>query len=141
MAIFFHDEKIKSNLKGKRDLKSWITKVIEAENHVPGDINIILTTDRHLKKFNKSFLSRDYYTDIITFDYTEDSVVSGDLYISLDRIKENSRLYKEGEEKELRRVIVHGVLHLIGYDDSDERDKKVMQEKENYFLAMLPGID
>ena len=139
MAIFFHDEKIKSNLKRRRDLKAWIRTVLELEERVPGEINIILTSDKVLKEINVKFLSRNYYTDIITFDYTEGKNVSGDLYISMDRIKENAEKYKENEEIELWRVIVHGVLHLTGYRDTDEVEKKIMRNKENFYLELVPS--
>ena len=97
MAILFHDEKIQSNLKRRRDLKSWIRKVLESEGRIPGDINIILTNDKNLQEINVKFLSRNYYTDIITFDYSRDNRINGDLYISLDRIKENAATYEEVE--------------------------------------------
>ena len=137
MAVFFHDEKIQSNLKRRRDLKAWIKKVLELEGRVPGEINIILTNDRNLQEINVRYLMRDSYTDIITFDYSEAGTISGDLYISLDRIKENAEKYEEVEELELWRVIVHGLLHLTGYRDSNKKEKMIIREKENFYLDLI----
>ena len=138
MAILFHDEKIISGLKRKRAIKSWILSVIEAEKKSAGSINIILTNDSYLLEINRIYLSRDYYTDIISFDYSEGNNISGDLFISLERIKENSKSFKQEEETELLRVIIHGILHLIGYSDSDENKKRKMRIMEDKYLNSFP---
>jgi probable rRNA maturation factor len=140
LAVLFHDEKIQSNLKRPGDLKNWISKVLELEGSTPGDINIILTSDKNLRDINVKYLARDYYTDIITFDYSGEDYISGDLYISLDRVRENAKNYKEVEQRELWRVIAHGVLHLLGYGDSDEQEKKIMRDKENFYLDLIPSF-
>ena len=99
-----------------------------------GEINIVLTTDENLRKINKEYLKREYYTDIITFNYTEGQAISGDLFISCDRVRENAGKYGQDQRTELLRVIVHGVLHLIGYDDASQGDKRIMRLKENNYL-------
>ena len=101
-----------------------------------GDINIIFCSDNYILDVNMKYLQHDYFTDIITFDYCEKKVLSGDLFISVDSVRENSVYYGTEFEDELNRVIVHGLLHLIGYDDHSEGDVKVMREKENYYLEM-----
>mgnify|MGYP003398857079 FL=1 len=101
-----------------------------------GDINIIFCSDNYILDVNMKYLQHDYFTDIITFDYCEKKVLSGDLFISVDSVRENSVYYETEFEDELNRVIVHGLLHLIGYDDHSEEDVKVMREKENYYLEM-----
>ena len=101
-----------------------------------GDINIIFCSDNYILVVNMKYLQHDYFTDIITFDYCEKKVLSGDLFISVDSVRENSVYYGTEFEDELNRVIVHGLLHLIGYDDHSEEDVKVMREKENYYLEM-----
>jgi len=109
------------------------------EEKIPGMINIILTNDIHLRKINIDYLDRDYFTDIITFNYSESQVVNGDLFISLERVNENARKFGEEKEIELLRVMIHGVLHLIGYDDAYADDKKQMRNKENKYLASFTG--
>ena len=101
-----------------------------------GDVNIIFCSDNYIPDVNMKYLQHDYFTDIITFDYCEKKVLSGDLFISVDSVRENSVYYGTEFEDELNRVIVHGLLHLIGYDDHSEEDVKVMREKENYYLEM-----
>ena len=99
-----------------------------------GDINIILTDDKDLLKINKEYLKRNYLTDIITFDFSEKKEVIGDLYISIQRIKENADLYKVDFKTELFRVIIHGILHLAGYKDKEKADKERMTEMENQYI-------
>ena len=134
MAIFFHDDGILSNLQGKRLIKTWIKTVLEKEGKLPGQISIVFTTDDALCEINRSFLKREYNTDIITFDYSDGLTISGDLYISLERVNENSKEYGESKRQELLRVIIHGILHLIGYDDTTASDKLRMRDAENKYL-------
>ena len=105
-----------------------------------GDINIMFCSDNYILDVNMKYLQHDYFTDIITFDYCEGKVLSGDLFISVDSVRENSIEFGTDFEEELHRVIVHGVLHLIGYDDHTEADKKLMRQKENYYLQMRSQI-
>lgn len=114
-----------------------IEKLINKENKTPGDISVIFCSDDYLLEINKSHLNHDYYTDIITFNYVENNVISGDLFISIDRIKENADKFVVSFKEELYRVILHGILHLVGYDDKSDDQKKVMREKENYYLEKI----
>lgn len=135
ISIFNAD--VRHEIKGKRKLYSWLKAVIVSEERVPGKLDIILCSDKYLLNINQRFLDHDYYTDIITFDYSEDNVISGELYISFDRVVENAQTYGVGAFEELHRVIVHGVLHLCGYRDKTDSDRRIMRQKENEKLVML----
>ena len=114
--------------------------VAESEICRLGDINIIFCSDPYLLNINIQYLGHDYFTDIITFDYSEKPVVSGDLFISIDSVRENSVFYGTEFQEELHRVIVHGLLHLIGYDDHSDEDIKTMRSKENYYLDLRKSL-
>jgi probable rRNA maturation factor len=115
-------------------LKQWIINVIRAEQFQPGDIAMVFCSDKYLLTVNQNYLSHDYYTDIITFDYSEGIILSGDLLISIDRVKENARLYSVEFSNELDRVILHGILHLMGYNDDNTDNLKAMREREDHYL-------
>lgn len=136
MAIHFYsaEESIKLKLKEKRRIKDWLAFVIKNEKHSVGEINYILCTDEYLLTINKDFLNHDTYTDVITFDYTENKIISGEIYISIERIKENALKYNVETENELNRVMVHGLLHLLGYKDKTKSDKVEITNKENFYL-------
>jgi probable rRNA maturation factor len=136
LAIFFHDEEINSGLNKKQAIKSWFNRVLEIENAKTGRINIILTNDEYLREINRRYLSRNCYTDIITFDYSESRTISGDLFISIDRVKDNAKKYREPFDKELLRVMVHGLLHLMGYSDRDAKEKEKMRTLEDKYLEL-----
>jgi len=129
--------KISSNiLKGKkRKTYNWLKQTIEKEKKTSGNISIILTSKKELLKINKKYLKHSYHTDIVTFNYNENNVISGDLFISLQQIKENSKTYNVTYEQELLRVIIHGVFHLLGYNDKTEKEKIVMRKKEDNALS------
>lgn len=122
--------------KGKRLNNSWLKMVAGSEIRRLGDISIIFCSDNYILDVNMKYLSHDYFTDIITFDYCEGKTLSGDLFISIDSVRENASFYGSEFSDELNRVIVHGLLHLIGYDDHNESDRKIMREKENYYLEI-----
>ena len=134
--FFFFRFTYKNKLANNR----WLKMVAGSEIRKIGDINIIFCSDNYILDVNMKYLQHDYFTDIITFDYCEGKVLSGDLFISVDSVRENSIEFGTDFEEELHRVIVHGVLHLIGYDDHTEEDKKVMRQKENYYLQMRSQI-
>jgi len=119
------------------DLTNWISKVCSSENHEFGDISLIFCSDDYLLDINRTHLDHDYYTDIITFDYTENKIVSGDLFISIDRVRDNATDFNFSFEHELHRVIIHGVLHLCGYKDKSDEEEKLMRTKENNALSMI----
>ena len=126
--------------KGKLLNNKWYKFVAESEVRKLGDINVIFCSDNYLLNINIKYLHHDYFTDIITFDYSEGKTISGDLFISVDSVKENAIFYKTEFEEELNRVLVHGVLHLIGYDDHSEDEIATMRSKENYYLGIRKVI-
>ncbi len=137
MAISFNFVEIKDNLKQKNKLKSWIKSIVEKEGMKVGDISYIFCSDDYLLEINKTYLQHDYYTDIITFDYNAENKIAGDLFISIDRVRENAEELNQSFEDELHRVIIHGVLHLLGYKDKTEKEEKLMRKKEQECLRDL----
>lgn len=134
--IFHHKEDVSFLPKNKIALRKWIVNSIKHEGKADGDINFIFCSDEYLLELNKSSLNHDYYTDIITFDYCEGQEVSGDLFISIDRVKENAKEMKLTFEEELHRVMIHGVLHLCGYKDKTKKDAETMRSKEDFYLKL-----
>ena len=132
--ISYYTEDIKFVLKGKLLNNRWLKMVVESEIKKLGDLSIIFCSDNYILDVNMRYLQHDYFTDIITFDYCEGNTVSGDLFISIDSVRENALFYGATFEDELDRVMVHGVLHLLGYDDHTPEDTAVMREKENYYV-------
>lgn len=142
--IRFFSEDIAFDLKGKRAISKWLRSVASENGYQIGEMNYIFCSDPYILDINQKFLGHDYYTDIITFDNSEDYLiekgkrgVSADIYISIDTVRSNGQEYGEGFEKELHRVIVHGLLHLIGYDDVTPAKQKKMRAAENRALEML----
>ena len=140
MAIRFHEKEISAGIKNKNLLKKWLKDLILQEHANPGQINIVFTSDSNVLELNKKYLSRDYLTDIIAFDYTENQIVAGDLFISITRVKENSERFDVTFHMELKRVIVHGIMHLLGYGDSNEKEKSLMRQMEDRYLVNSPEI-
>lgn len=134
--ISYFSEDIDFVLKGKTLNNRWLRLVAESEIRRIGQISIIFCSDNYILDINQKYLQHDYFTDIITFDYCEGDRLSGDLFISIDTVRENAIEYGTGFEDELNRVMVHGVLHLIGYDDHSEADLALMRKKENYYLSL-----
>ena len=116
-------------------MKNWIQEVIRLNKHQTGHLSFVFCTDDYLLEVNKKFLNHDYYTDIITFDYSESNTVSGDLIISIDRVKENALTHQCSFNLELNRVIIHGVLHLLGFSDKTDDQISKMRELEGLYLA------
>ena len=134
ISYFFEDTDF--IFKGKALNNRWLKIVAESEIRRLGQISIIFCSDNYILDINQRFLQHDYFTDIITFDYCEDDRLSGDLFISVDSVKENAIEYGTSFNDELNRVMVHGILHLIGYDDHSDEDIKQMRSKENYYLSL-----
>ncbi len=132
IELFYED--IKPLKLKKSALKKYINQLVLKELKASGDINVIFCSDAYLINMNKKYLDHDYYTDIITFNYVENNTISGDLFISYERIKENAELYETEVKKEVIRVVFHGILHLVGYNDKTESERKIMKEKENFYL-------
>lgn len=134
ISYFFEDTDF--IFKGKALNNRWLKIVAESEIRRLGQISIIFCSDNYILDINQRFLQHDYFTDIITFDYCEGDRLSGDLFISVDSVRENAIEYGSSFNDELNRVMVHGILHLIGYDDHTDEDIRQMRSKENYYLAL-----
>ena len=122
-------------------IRDWLSEIILKEGKNPGDLNLIFCNDDYLLEINRNYLKHDYYTDIITFSTSHISaIISGDIYISIDRVKENAKNNNEIFEMELARVLAHGLLHLLGYDDNTNEQVKQMRTKEDIYLFLLPDF-
>ena len=137
MNIQYFNEDVPLPKLKKRKSTNWIKDTIQTEGKRVGDISFIFCSDNYLLEVNKNYLDHDYFTDIITFDYVEGFLISGDIFISVDRVLDNSVEFKTTFENELNRILIHGVLHLLGYKDKDKKDKLLMTEKENIYLKLL----
>ena len=138
--ISYFNEDIDFKFKGKALNNQWLRMVAGSEVRRVGDISIIFCSDNYILDVNMRYLQHDYFTDIITFDYCEGDRLSGDLFISIDSVRENALYYGAEFEDELNRVMVHGLLHLIGYDDHTEEEQKVMRAKEDYYLSLRQSL-
>ena len=135
-AIQFFEEDITYKLKHKIAIRQWITDTIHAEGYKLKELTYIFCTDEYLLQINQQYLDHDTYTDIITFDNSEkEKVIVGDIFISIERIRENAGKFSLTETDELHRVIIHGALHLVGYTDKTSADKKKMTLKEDFYLS------
>ena len=137
MSIKFFSEDLPLPKIKRRLIANWLKEVILFEGKRVGEISFIFCSDEYLLDVNRKYLDHDYYTDVITFDYVEGEMVSGDIFISLDRVSENARNLNLSFLEELDRIMVHGVLHLLGYKDKSRKDKILMTEREDYFLKLL----
>ena len=134
--ILYYYEDIDFVFRNKTLNNRWLKLVAESEIRCIGDISVIFCSDNYILDVNQKYLQHDYFTDIITFDYCEGDRLSGDLFISIDSVRENALEYGTDFSDELNRVMVHGILHLIGYDDHTEEDIAMMRKKENYYLSL-----
>jgi rRNA maturation RNase YbeY len=138
MILFFTETRFQ--LKQKKPIKQWLGEVIKQERKKTGEINIIFHDDNQLLSLNKQYLNHDTLTDIITFDYSERSILHGDICISIERVKENAIKFNYSFEEELRRVMAHGIFHLCGYKDKKNEDKQVMIQKEEEALILFNSL-
>ena len=134
ISYYFQDTDFK--FRDRRKTNEWLKLAAESEIRRIGNISIIFCSDNYVLDINQKYLLHDYFTDIITFDYCEGDRLSGDLFISVDSVRENSVEFGTEFKDELNRVIIHGLLHLVGYDDHTEKDIKLMRSKENYYLSL-----
>ena len=133
--VFYEDTKTLDKTPEFFDL--WFGKICHTEGKLLGDVSVVFCSDTYLLELNKRHLQHDFFTDIITFDYSEGDRVAGDLFVSVDRVYENADAYNVSRETELNRVSVLGILHLLGYKDKTQQEVTVMREKENEALALL----
>lgn len=134
----FFTENVDFDLLRPLKTKKWIKNTSISEGYEIADLNYIFCDDDYLLEINKQYLDHDYFTDIITFDNSEeDNVIEGDIYISVDRVRENAATFQADFETEMRRVLIHGLLHLMGYDDTDEKLKSAMRAKEDQYLLLF----
>lgn len=135
MIQFFFENINKINIED--NLTSWLENLIEQEGKKLGEINYIFCDDEYLLKINQDYLQHDYYTDIITFDYVKGKIISGDIFVSLQRILDNSSALSNTFDNELQRVLAHGLLHLCGYKDKTDEEALLMRSKEDFYLNIL----
>jgi probable rRNA maturation factor len=134
----FFSENVDFDLPRPLKTKKWLKTTSESEGYEINELNYIFCSDEYLLEINKQYLDHDYFTDIITFDNSEeDNKLEGDIYVSIDRVRENAATFHVDFETELRRVLVHGLLHLTGYGDADEEQKSLMRAKENQYLTLF----
>ena len=123
-------------LKNKAASTSWIKKVVQKEGRKMKDLSFVFCNDIDLLDKNSKYLNNNNFTDILTFDYSENNNISGDIYISIERVEENAKTYKVTFQNELDRVMIHGILHLLGYKDKSKKEQKIMREKEDFYLFL-----
>ena len=138
MAIFYYSEDIELPAINQDAVSGWVRKVAETHGKKTGDISYIFCSDEKILEVNRQYLQHDYYTDIITFDYTSGNKISGDLFISLDTVKTNAEKFNTEYNEELHRTIIHGILHLCGINDKGPGEREIVEENENKALAILP---
>jgi len=140
MSILYNAEEVKKPKLRYRIVSIWLKQVVLKFGCITGDLSYIFCSDEYLKAINSKYLNHDFYTDIVTFDYREGNVVSGDMFISVDRVIENAGLFQCNVNDEFLRVIVHGLLHLLSFNDSNDQEKLIMREKENECIFMYKEI-
>ncbi len=138
MAISFYTEDIEMPSVNRKEISNWIKQVAASYGKKTGAICYIFCSDEKILEVNRKYLQHDYYTDIITFDYSENDKISGDLFISLETVKSNSETFHTAYKEELHRTIIHGILHLCGINDKGPGEREIMEENENKALRLLP---
>lgn len=137
MSIRIYYDETEFRLKGWRKAMKIINEVIGKEQKITGDLNLIITNDENLRKINIQFLEHDFNTDVITFNYNEGNVINGEIYISIETVQKNSVNYNVSLKYEVLRVIIHGILHLTGYDDKTEKQRLIMRRMEDMWLSLI----
>lgn len=141
MAIAFYVEDVDLPPINQENIRNWIHQVARGYGKKTGEISYIFCSDAKILDVNRQYLQHDYYTDIITFDYTAGTKISGDIFISLDTVRSNSEAFHTTYKEELHRTIIHGILHLCGINDKGPGEREIMEACENKALAILPHID
>ncbi len=139
MAVRYYTDDTNYNLKQRRIISTWLKEVAHSEGYKLTDVGVIFCSGRRLREMNIEFLQHDYFTDIITFDESDldEGYIAGELYIDVDTVSDNAKIYDSSPLREMHRVIVHGVLHLCGQGDKSEQDAKDMRTKEDHYLSLL----
>ena len=132
----FHAADLDFELENQKEVTEWLKKSIINEGFDPGEITFVFTSDASLLEMNQKYLNHDTYTDVIGFDYSEDKTISGEIYISIERVRDNALKYSVDSREELHRVMIHGLLHFCGYTDNGADDKAVMKDREDYCLSL-----
>jgi len=138
LAIGFNNLHKSLKFNNSRKISKWLIETLENESFTLGRLNYTFLTDAELHKINMQFLNHDTFTDIITFDYNQEQIIIGEIYISLDRVLENAQKNDLNFDDELNRILVHGLLHLMAYNDKSPDEKNEMTAKEDYYLSLLP---
>jgi probable rRNA maturation factor len=138
--ISFSNVETDFKLKNKLKVRNWVRSILAQEGKRFGDISYVFCTDAYLLKMNIEYLKHDTLTDIITFDYSENGKLAGDIFISIERVIENAKSFSVSVDEELARVLAHGVLHLSGFKDKKPDDKKLMRTKEDFYLRLFPNL-
>lgn len=141
MKIKIYYDKINFRLRETASIKKFLEKVIREEKKIPGDLNFIFTDDSRLKKINKNFLGHDYNTDVVSFGENKGEVINGEIYISINTVRNNSRLYNLKVREEIIRVMIHGVLHLCGYEDDETKNMRRMFNKQEMRVKEYKGLN
>ena len=136
MSVFFHKENVSFSINEELVVK-WLDESVRPLGFVIGELSFIFCSDEYLKEINVKYLNHDFFTDVITFDYSKEKLLFGDVYVSTDRVKENAKTYNSSFNKELFRVIIHGVLHLCGFNDKTKKEKTLIRSKENEALSTI----
>lgn len=137
-TVSFFSEDIDFELEKPLIYSNWFSEAAGLENKTLGELTFIFCSDEYLHKINLEYLNHDTYTDIITFDYSNGGIIAGDIFISIERVKENAETFKCSFNDEVSRVLIHGVLHLMGYKDKEDDEKEIMRSKEDFYLTLLP---
>ncbi|MDF1572207.1 MAG: rRNA maturation RNase YbeY [Bacteroidales bacterium] len=141
MPVFFHSETTDFSLEKQHLLQKWIQTILSEHNKQVGNLNIIFTSNDYLLEINRKYLNHNYFTDVISFDDSDGNVISGDIFVSIDQVKINSMFHNVGFINELCRVMIHGVLHLVGFNDANAAQQQVMRELEDHALNVLEVMD
>ena len=136
MSIFFHKENVSFST-DEELIAKWLEESVRSLGFAIGELSFIFCSDEYLKKINIKYLNHDFFTDVIAFDYSKEKLLFGDVYVSTERVKENATTYNSSFNKELFRVIIHGVLHLCGFNDKTKEEKKLIKAKENELLSTI----
>ena len=136
MSVFFYKENVSFSTDEEFAI-NWVKESVNSLGVALGELSFIFCSDEYLKKINIKYLNHDFFTDVIAFDYSKKKLLFGDIYISTERVKENAKTYSSSFNEELFRVIIHGVLHLCGFNDKTEKQKTLIRAKENEFLSSI----